>query len=265
MSHARRLSKSSSYFFASAFVFGKAQYLPVPLVSSSLRLISFSLSFIGYTLWLIGSSLRPDEEKYTGDWYGFAQLKEQYLYAALLGMIASLIGICAITSPVLILPSVWIFFSSNVVWSIGEFHKLNNPPAHEKEFSYGYQQTYLMYSLTMSSIGLLTAAAATAAFIFPPAAPIIFILSSILAVGLGALAVEHWVNANFGDHSKVDAEALKKRDTSYNTMKNALSFNEPPAEKPSIDPYHGASPLGSRKPSVPATTELDSATCFRPG
>lgn len=202
MSVGSKLSKASSYFFISGFIVGKIQYLPLPFVVAITNLISLGFYLTGYSLWFIASHFHPEHTRKENEWYGFAQFKEQHLYAATLGIIATLISACSIALPVLIVPATWVFLISNIVWTIGEYHKFNNPPNYDPNYSHSYQNSYLSYAITMSAIGLATAVSATLTFLFPAAAVSIILLSTIICLGLGILATDCWLDYTFGDHKK---------------------------------------------------------------
>lgn len=200
MSHATRLDKASSYFFLLGFFLSKIQYIPLTIISSTLKFSSLIMYFLGYLLWIIGSHIYPDHNRLKNQWYGFAQFKEQYQCAAIIGLIATVLSIIAIFVPILILPAAWLFLSSNVIWTIGEYHKLNNPPEYELNYSHGHQSVYLSYAMTMSTITLLTAVTTTLMIIFPLIALPVFMGGALLGIGLGALGLEYWLEFSFGNH-----------------------------------------------------------------
>ncbi|WP_298622292.1 hypothetical protein [uncultured Legionella sp.] len=235
MIHPRKLGKLSSTFFLLGFIISKIQYLPVTIVSSFFHIIALGCYFLAYGAWFISSHFQPNQENNTEEWYGFAQFKEQFLYAATMGLIASLISILAIFFPVLIVPASWLFFSSNIFWTIGEYNKLQNPPESDENYSHSYQSTYLAYAMTMAATGLTTALSTTLVFIFPAITVPIIITATIISTGLGVLATEYWLDYTFGDHKKTPLSPH-----SYNYMNKSLGNIQTQQTVQSPQPYHGA-------------------------
>lgn len=200
MTVAQKLDKASGIFFFSGFLLSKLQYIPFPLVSAIFRFVSLGVYLLAYLSWLTACLLHPDHEEHYRKWYGFAQIKEQFLLSSLVGLIATVISVAAVFIPALFPPAAWLFLLGNIIWTIGEYHKLKNPPAQDDNFSYSKQKTYLSYAATTCAITLVTAIAATLMFFFPPLAIPITIFSLVVCVGLGALAFEFWLNSAFGDH-----------------------------------------------------------------
>lgn len=201
MSHYARIYKASSLFFFSGFVVSKIQYLPVgALITPIINSVALAMYFLGYLLWYIGSYFNPDHPGIKEQWFGFAEFKEQYRYAAAVGTVATILGIIAVFFPVITIPSVWLFLVSNVIWTISEFHILKNPPAYDEKYSAECQEIYLHYALSMTAIALVVALSTTLAFSLPAFAVPIFLVSSILCIGLGAFAFEKWLDYTFGKH-----------------------------------------------------------------
>lgn len=263
MSNDTKLSNASSYFFLSGFVISKIKYLPIALVSSVLNLISLLLYLIGYGLWFIASHFYPGQDKKQQEWYEFAQFKEQYLYAAALGLVATSISMMAIFSPIMLVLSGWLFFGSNIIWTIGEYNKLNNPPSYEENFSKERQNAYVSYALSMSVIGFITAVSTTAAFLIPVMAIPLLIITTIVCIGVGALALGYWIDSKFAD-SQPDITI----DESYKQMSNNLGKKISLDPKPTPVPYHRTKPLHSvqhdvkiNEPSPDLQMDLSSNTC----
>ncbi|HAZ7573151.1 TPA: hypothetical protein ACKJT1_000694 [Legionella pneumophila] len=245
MSNDTKLSNVSSYFFISGFVISKIKYLPIAVVSSALNLISLLFYLVGYSLWFIASHFYPGHDKRKQEWYEFAQFKEQYLYAAALGLVATIISMMAVFSPIMIVLSGWLFFGSNIIWTIGEYNKLNNPPSYEDNFSKDSQNAYVSYALSMSLIGFITATSTTVAFFIPVMTIPLLIITTILCIGVGALAFEYWLESKFGD-SQPDITI----DESYKQISNTLGKKINLKPNPIPEPYHGTKPLHSRQHNV---------------
>ncbi|MCW8399641.1 hypothetical protein OQJ26_12650 [Legionella sp. PATHC038] len=198
MTVAQKLDKASGILFFAGFLLSKLQYLPFPIVSAIFRFVSLGIYLFAYLSWLTACLLHPDHKEHYQKWYGFAQIKEQFFYSSFIGFGATILSIAAVFLPALFPPAAWLFFLGNLVWAVGEYHKLKNPL--DKNSSYSRQSAYFGYASTSAVISLVTAIAATLTFIFPPMAIPITIFSLIVCVGLGALAFEFWLNSSFGDH-----------------------------------------------------------------
>ena len=199
MSHSKRLDTASGFFFTVGFIVEKIKFFPVVIVSSLVTLVSLVMYMIAYLLWLIASCLRTDHNTKSDEWYGFAQFKEQYRLASILGLLASVLSITAIFFPVFTIPAVWIFFVSNAVWAVSEYHKLNNPPTNDSDYSSQYQNTYSSYTVTIAAIAFLGAVSTTLIFICPYITVPVIIITSFLGGGLGVLAMHFGFELIFGD------------------------------------------------------------------
>ncbi|KGP64434.1 hypothetical protein EP47_11755 [Legionella norrlandica] len=246
MSDNTKLSKASTYFFFSGFFISKIRYLPFIILSPLLNLVSLFLYLIGYSLWFIASHFYPSQGKIEKEWYGFAQFKEQHLYAAALGLAATVISIIAIFSPILLLPAGWIFAGGNILWTISEYHKLNNPPVDEKDYVHERQSKYVSYALTISLISIVTSASTTLTFLFPVITLPILVATSFLCIGLGAWAVEYWLESNFGD-----SQACIVMDESYKQMNNQLGKTNNCDSASAVTLCHGSNLPSSKAANTP--------------
>lgn len=233
MNNARKLDKASGIFFFSGFMLSKLQYVPFPIAAGFFRFFSLGLYFGGYVLWFAASLLQPEHKKDYNQWYGFAKIKEQFAVSSLVGLTATVLSIVAVFIPIIFPPAAWLFLIGNIIWTIGEYHKLKNPPLEDLTYSHTQQKAYLSYALTTTVISLITAIAATLIVVFPLASVPITVFSLLLCVGLGALAFEYWLNSNFGDH-KPGTTAQ-----SYFEMADMLDNEPRPEPAPECAPYHG--------------------------
>jgi hypothetical protein len=249
MSKTKTLDRLSGYSFFLGTLAAKMQYLPKTVLSPILNLAALGLYLSGYTLWFIASRFYPEHfPKYT-EWYGFAPTKEQSSYAAAVGISAVLISIAALALPVLIVPATWLFFASNLFWVISEYHKLNNP-APDEDFSQSYQESYLSYAITMSTMNLVGALTATLILIFPPLALPLLVASSLISVGLTITAIGYWLEFNYGEHEKTPVI-----ETSHDKISQNLRPSLQVTDKPSLEPYHGKG-LFQKTPSEEEGIEL---------
>lgn len=199
MTVAKKLDKASGIFFFTGFLLSKLQYIPSPLVSALFRFISLGIYSLAYLTWFLASLLHPDQkEQHYRKWYGFAQIKEQFLFSSLIGFIATILSVAAVFVPPLLPIAALLFFIGNLMWAIGEYHKFKSPPPLDQNFSMARQKSYVSYAATSTAISLVAAIAATLIFFFPPLAIPITIFSVLVCIGLGALAFEFWLNSNFG-------------------------------------------------------------------
>lgn len=230
MNTTQKLEKSSGIFFFTGFMLSKLQYLPFPLVSAVFRFLSLGLYFGAYSTWFASSLMQPGQKQPKDKWYAFAKLKEQFLLSSLVGFIATALSVAAVFVPVLFPPAAWLFFLGNIIWTIGELHKLKHPPEHKEDFSHTKQKAYLNYAITTTAISLVTALAATLMVVFPPATLTLTVLSLLICVGLGTLAFEYWLNSNFGKH-----EPLKKAG-SYTNITDELGVSPTHSPKNALAP-----------------------------
>ncbi|WP_173237143.1 hypothetical protein [Legionella antarctica] len=252
------MGKVSSFFFFSGFVFGKIQNLPIPVVSPALNAVSLTFYMMGYAVWFLASHFYPNHIPKEEEWYGFAQFKEQYLFAATLGLLATGLSIAGFFMPVLLIPAGWTFLASNFMWTSGEYNKLNSPSPHDKNFSYTHQKAYVSYAVTMTAMGFVAALATTAVFLFPPAAIPVLILSSIIVIGLSAFAIENWLDYTFGDHKPTPVVQ-----SSHCQMKNSLGPRVFQEETDSPDHYHGEGLLKSSEDSQSLQPETTPPICVQ--
>jgi NhaP-type Na+/H+ or K+/H+ antiporter len=258
VSKTKILDKLSSYAFALGLVASKIQYIPINIATPFLNLTSLTLYLLGYFLWFLSSHFYPDHHPEYTEWYGFAQFKEQNIYAASLGILAALLSIAAIALPVLVIPAAWMFVCCNSIWTISEFHKLKNPLKAEN-YSESYQESYFSYALTMTMMGIIGALSTTLILLFPPITITILALSGIISVGLGIVAVEYWLDFTFGDHKKTQS-----METSYNKMTNKFGTSLQFEETPSQAPHQGKDLFESSKDEKALETCFALPTCNTP-
>lgn len=256
-----KLGKVSSFFFFTGLVFGKAQYLPIPIVSTILNVLSLLSYLMAYSFWFISSHFYPNHTQHKNEWYGFAQFKEQYLAASVLGLLATSFSLAALLVPVLLIPAAWIFLASNLMWTFAEYHKFYNPPTYDENYSHSYQDAYLSHAITITSMSVIATISATLVFLFPPITLHVFVVSSILLLGLTLLAAETWLNFNFGGHKPNPPE------TSYTQMNN-LGPKLANEHKNTPAPYHGADLFNASSKSQhqpePIENPIPQLTCSMP-
>jgi hypothetical protein len=196
------LNNASGGLFFSAFMLSKLQYIPLPLVSAIFRFISLGLYMLGYVAWFFASYFQQEHKEHQDKWYGFAKIKEQFLLSSFIGFIGALVSIGAVFLPILLPFAAALFLLGNIIWAIGEFHKYRNPPAHDDNFSLTRQKSYVAYAATATSISFVALVSCILMMTLPFIALPITIFSLVLYVGLGALALEFWLNSYSGNHEK---------------------------------------------------------------
>ena len=196
--------KLSNYSFGVGTVLSNLRRIPI--LNTILELPVTLLWLLGYSTWYIGSLLheKNHSRKYNS-WYGFIEFKQQHLTSALLGTIATVICIFA---PTMIVIPAWLFFISNVFWTIGSFHKQNQPEKHLDDHSYSTdkQTAYTHFTLSGTLLSLFTAITTTMSVVFPLSAPAILSFSIIPAAVLSIISLALLVRYHCGtfdtDHKK---------------------------------------------------------------
>lgn len=195
MTIADKLNKTSSILFLTGNLLSKFQYIPYPLASGICRFLSLGIFLLAYGLTMTASTLEPDEIEYQDQWYDFAQIKEQFIFSSSIGLVATIVSIVALFVPAMLPLAAWLFLLGNTIWAVGEYHKLNNPPAHSTNFSYQTQNTNVAYALTSTASSLVSAIATTLILLFPAIALPITVLSVLLGLSLAVCTFNIWLNA----------------------------------------------------------------------
>ncbi len=236
------LEKTSGPLFFTGFIASKLQYVPFAAAAAAFRFLSLGLYLVAYSFWFAASYNQPEHERAHKEWYGFAQIKEQFLFSSLAGFIATAVSVAAIFVPALFPPAAWLFVLGNTLWTIGEYHKLNNPPK-DQDFSYSQQEAYTSYALSTSIISVISAISATIMFFFPPITMALSIFTILVCAGFGVLACEYLLDYNFGDHPTTftsSADAMEKGLGASITPQNDLTNTKEPVHTKQI--FQDASP-----------------------
>lgn len=220
MSYADILDKTSSIFFIMGTLFSKLRLLPFALFSLVANVISQILYLGGYILWFVASYLYPEHPRLKDQWYGFGQFKEQSRISAVVGTVASIFSVIAIFQPVLIIPALWFFFISNVIWSISHYHRLKNPPDFEADYSATSQVNYIGYAFLTTCVSFVTAFCITASILFPVISFAMLTTSTILGLIITLVALEYLVNFSFNN-----TQPNKWKGTNYSEMSTELSHS----------------------------------------
>lgn len=187
MSHAKHLDNASGKLFLVGFIAAKLRLLPITFLSPIFSILSLLSYLIGYTLWLIACHFHPDHPPKQEAWYGFSQFKNQNRFAAAAGFIGISLCLLSFAFPVLLLPGTAIFAISNIVWSIAEYHKRQNPP-NDPSYSPARQNYYVSYAILSSVVSVITAASLALVIIFPPIGVAALFFSALIGFSLTAAA-----------------------------------------------------------------------------
>lgn len=209
------LDSISGYFFFAGLITSKLKTIPLMLLSPIFNLASLIAYLVGYVTWHIAALCYPHHPRKPKHWYSFAELKEQYQLAALIGTLATVL---CFAFPPLIVPALWLYTISNILWSIAEYHKKEHPPAHDETFSSTKQALYVRYAVLVTIASIITTIAATAILFFPPMGFALLLGASIVGGTLTAIAFYYWGKSSFGKHQpdKINHSYL------------AVPSNEPP-------------------------------------
>lgn len=239
------LNKASGFFFFAGFVTTKVLFLPIAITPAIANVISLLFNSIGYAIWYLASHFYPEQKLKKNDWYSFAQSKEQHTFAAMLGLLATILSFAALSNPILFIPVAWLFLGSNLMWTLGEYHKLKNPPEDEN-YSSSYQNVYLAYALTITGITLIAAINTTLLILFPPLAMPILIATTIIMTGLSAVALELWLDYTCNSYPP------KPKNNSYNQIDAHLGDRTKQSKDIDPEPYHGRNPFQSHSVEPPS-------------
>lgn len=204
------------------------------MLTAALNITSLTAYLIGYAIWYTAGFFHPEQQRKREAWYGFAQFKEQYQAAALLGLLATLF--CVI-SPTLLMPAAWVYTTASIVWSIGEYHKNVQPSSQDPEHSSIRQANYFRYSLLSAISSGVATIATTVAFAFPSTALVAFIISTTIVTCLMAAAAYYWLYCFFGTF-KPDTPPQSYLTMAHelgspsNERENDLDLNDHPVSKP---------------------------------
>lgn len=201
-------------------VFSKLRLLPFTLFSLVANVLSQILYLGGYILWFVASYLYPEHPRLKDQWYGFGQFKEQSRISAVVGTIASIFSVIAIMQPALIIPALWLFFISNVIWSISHYHRLKNPPDFEDDYSATSQVNYIGYAFLTTCVSFVTAFCITASILFPVISLAMLTTSTIVGLIITLVALEYLVNYSFNN-----TQPDKWKGTNYSEMSSELSHS----------------------------------------
>lgn len=245
---ASKLDTLSGYAFFLALLMIRLRDIPNKTFSAIITIVSLSTYLIGYSLWYIASLFyRSDRPKFDS-WYDLTSLKSKFQASALIGVIATILSLAI---PSLFIPTAWLFFISNIIWVIGEHHRLKDPPDDRpRSYSTARQMDYSQYTKVVCSVSFITAIAATSAIVFPMAAPTIILVSSIVGTGLTILTVAMWARTAFGDYTsdrkraKTSHEKMSATLGSRSTNNSAYSVTSPGSRSGStlFSPQHVSKP-----------------------
>ena len=231
----------SGYFFMAGFFTSKFKSASNFLVASIFNLLSLFAYMIGYVLWYVATLFYPDYPRKHDEWYGFAEFKDQCQIAALIGIVASIL---CLLFPILILPTALLYAGSNASWCIAEYHKKENPPLDDEDYSSAKQALYFIYTALITSSSIVAVVAATVALLFPPIAFVVLTAATVIGIALSVIALYFWGQCTFGNF------APDKVSHSYNKLSDQLNFSLTPAPTSDLTnmPVHQKMVLYDRRP-----------------
>lgn len=212
--YAAKLDGAVGQLFIIGFAASKFKDIPISLVSLIMTVISLLAYLVGYLLWFVATLLYPDHPRKHQFWYGFAQFKQQYQLASLLGALACII--CLTCPPLFIVPACWMFAVSNMLWTIAEYHKFQHPPTDNPNYSSERQAVYLRYVMLMTAVCILSTICITIVMICPALVFLAFIVPMTIGNLLTLAAFHYCGQCIFNDF---------KPDHSYAKLADKLSFD----------------------------------------
>ncbi|WED44135.1 hypothetical protein [Legionella cardiaca] len=248
MTTAERLDHASSFFFFLGFVVSQLQHSPFALLAALANIGALFCYSIGYGLWLCACQMYPNYPCQTDRWYGFTEIKNQHRVAAATGAIAMLCCVAGIFIPPFLVAASWLFFISNFIWSIAEYHKQRVSKMDSNHSP--IQESYIQYTILSTLMTLAPAVSATISLFFPPATLLAFVISSTLVLSLGSIALYCWL-----DHTLVANENDSKE--SYKVLEQHFSLTPTPSVSNTLCDEIAESPLWRAPTSSPVPEELN--------
>lgn len=175
----------------------------------------------------------PNQKNKHNNWYGFANFREQLSWAALLGLSASVCSILAVfLSPPFAMAACSLSVISNIFWMIGEYHKTKVPPHYDEHFSLSKQKSFAQYTMCMTVLSIIAAAATITGFLAPAALSSLLIVVIPVAILTVCLAINRWIDYNFGNHALlIEPDAILDNSPevadSYQSMSKTLNLSAP--------------------------------------
>jgi len=166
--------------------------VPNPVVSLAFTIIALSAYLIGYGAWLLAALLYKEDKPKTERWYGFTLYKKQIIVAAMIGLIATILSLAM---PELFAATACLFFISNLIWAVGEYHKIHNKDLHGPGFSTNKQKIYFVYAGLTTFISLMTASMATTILLYPDILLLSFpVVGLVSGIGIGLMVISIGLN-----------------------------------------------------------------------
>ena len=214
--NAATLDRISGRFFLAGFILYKLKNVPNLFIASLFNLVALSAYLIGYVAWFLATLYYPNHPRKADSWYGFAEFKDQYQLASVLGTVAT---VMCLAYPALVLPALWLFTVSNIIWCVAEYHKQHNPPAYDANYSSARQSIYIRYALLVTASSAITAIGISVSVSLPTLAYTALLVSSIVGGVLTIAAFYHFKQAVFDDFPQDNVSH------SYQAMATDLSFD----------------------------------------
>lgn len=179
----KMLDSTSGALFMIGLVTSKLRFLPIPVFSTIIGLVSLGSYLSGYLIWLITCRFYSQYPKMPNAWFGFLPIRQQHLIAASIGLVAITLCLTALSLPILGVAGSWLFAISNLFWAIAEYHRFKNPPPKALNPTYSHQRQayYLSYATLATMVSIMAALVLTASF-FLVASPAIVPLAAVFTL-----------------------------------------------------------------------------------
>lgn len=213
------LEEISSYAFGVNLFF--SNLMRISVLGPILRIPVGVFWLIGYGAWYLESLINGQTHPHKGNgWYTFAEFKTQNEIAALVGTIAAILLLVA---PELIVPIAWLFAISNVFWAIAAHHKSNVIHPEDDNYSTDKQKMYSYLCMTVTSLSLITAVAATLMFFLPFTAPVAMPILTGVGIILICANIGIGLKWHFGTY-QTDKEKRELLESNQTELQSEFTF-----------------------------------------
>lgn len=154
------LSNLSGKFFLVAMLIGKGSFLKPPLVGHVFFLLSTILYLFGYIAWKAALFIDPTtaSPKELDELNLRLLFNNEYRAAALIGIIACLIGMFSLINPLCGLISAWLYLASNACWCGAEWRVHSQFNLTHPTQAQSYKHSNYFWYVQIATAGSLLAA-----------------------------------------------------------------------------------------------------------
>ena len=242
----------NNFLFLVANISAKLKLITNPALAGILNIIALSAYLLAYLTWSMLAWLSDSPERLKDKFYGFEKYQDQQLIAAVIGLITTLL---CIIIPQLIIPILWLYTISNIIWSISEYHLQQNPP---QDILVERQSLYFKYSIYLTSNSAISAISLSLIFLMPQLAPIITISSFAIGFIVAIPTIYFWLQyICYEDPTLKPIEEIEITGSSYKEIRHSLPRLAP---KPSPKPKPDATITIITQPWIDSCTQQASPT-----